>query len=118
GADQRACRPGLRLSGAAYHRAVTFAAIWLAIFTAESAGLALHVLMSMMTLFLSASARPQPQPGALASCSVAVVLSVPFALAICPTDHCDPLWRWVYWWQAGHCWVEASRKAPAFSTRG
>src|SRR6478736_6155148 len=59
GADQRACRPGLRLSGAAYHRAVTFAAIWLAIFSAESAGLARHVLMSMMTLFLSANARPQ-----------------------------------------------------------
>jgi hypothetical protein len=54
------------------------------------------VLISMMTLFLSASARPQPQPGALAFTSVTVVLSVPFALEICPTDHCDPLCRWVY----------------------
>ena len=51
-----------------YHRAVTLAAIWSAIFCAESEGLALHVLMSMMTLFLSASARPQPQPGAPAVC--------------------------------------------------
>ena len=51
-----------------YHRAATLAAIWSAIFNAESAGLALHVLMSIMTLFLSASARPQPQPGALAFC--------------------------------------------------
>jgi 3-hydroxyisobutyrate dehydrogenase-like beta-hydroxyacid dehydrogenase len=51
-----------------YHRAVTLAAMWSAIFNAESAGLALHVLMSIMTLFLSASARPQPQPGALAFC--------------------------------------------------
>jgi len=51
-----------------YHRAVTLAAIWSAIFTAESAGLALHVLMSMMMLFLCASARPQPQPGAPAFC--------------------------------------------------
>ena len=51
-----------------YHRAVTLAAIWSAIFTAESAGLALQVLMSMMMLFLCASARPQPQPGAPAFC--------------------------------------------------
>jgi hypothetical protein len=51
-----------------YHSAVTLAAIWSAIFNAESAGLALHVLMSIMTLFLSASARPQPQPGAPALC--------------------------------------------------
>ena len=51
-----------------YHRAATLAAIWSAIFSAESEGLALHVLMSMMTLFLSASARPQPQPGAPAFC--------------------------------------------------
>jgi len=57
-----------RLVGQRYHRAVTLAAIWSAIFNAESAGLALHVLMSIMTLFLSASARPQPQPGALAFC--------------------------------------------------
>jgi hypothetical protein len=52
-----------------YHSsAVTLAAIWSAILHAESAGLALHVLTSIMTLFLSASARPQPQPGALAFC--------------------------------------------------
>jgi hypothetical protein len=57
-----------RLVRQPYHRAVTLAAISSAIFNADSAGLALHVLMSIMTLFLSASARPQPQPGALASC--------------------------------------------------
>jgi hypothetical protein len=51
-----------------YHRAVTLAAIWSAILTAVSAGSALHVLMSIMTLFLCASARPQPQPGAAAFC--------------------------------------------------
>ena len=60
---KRVCRLNRSL-----HRAVTLAAIWSAIFNAESAGLALHVLMSIMTLFLSASARPQPQPGALAFC--------------------------------------------------
>jgi hypothetical protein len=101
-----------------YHRAATLAAIWSAILTAESAGLALHVLTSIMTLFLSASARPQPQPGAPAFSSVAVVLSVPFALAICPTDHRDPLCVWEYWRHAGHCRAEASKKAPAFSTIG
>ena len=57
-----------RLVRQPYHRAITLAAIWSAIFNAESAGFALHVLMSIMTLFLSASARPQPQPGALAFC--------------------------------------------------
>jgi transcriptional regulator GlxA family with amidase domain len=57
-----------RLVRQPHHRAVTLAAICSAIFNAESAGLALHVLMSIMTLFLSASARPQPQPGALAFC--------------------------------------------------
>ena len=41
-----------RLGGQLYHRAVTFAAIWSAIFNAASAGSALHVLMSIMTLFL------------------------------------------------------------------
>ena len=41
-----------RLGGQLYHRAVTLAAIWLAIFNAASAGSALHVLMSIMTLFL------------------------------------------------------------------
>jgi hypothetical protein len=46
----------------------TLAAIWVAMLTAESAGLALHVLTSIRTLFLAASARPQPQPGALAFC--------------------------------------------------
>jgi hypothetical protein len=46
----------------------TLAAIWSAMLTAESAGLALHGLMSMTTLFRAASARPQPQPGALAFC--------------------------------------------------
>ena len=51
-----------------HHRAVTLAASCSAILTAESPGLALHVLMSMMTLFRCASARPQPQPGAPASC--------------------------------------------------
>ena len=55
-------------STARYHRAAILAAIRSAIFNAESAGLALQVLMSIMTLFLSASARPQPQPGALALC--------------------------------------------------
>ena len=44
----------------AHHRAVTLAASCWAIFTAESAGSALHVLTSMMMLFLCASARPQP----------------------------------------------------------
>ena len=44
----------------AHHRAVTLAAGCWAIFTAESAGSALHVLTSMMMLFLCASARPQP----------------------------------------------------------
>jgi hypothetical protein len=46
----------------------TLAAVWLAMLTAESAGLALHVLTSITTLFLAASARPHPQPGALAFC--------------------------------------------------
>ena len=46
----------------------TLAAIWLAMLTAESVGLALHVLTSITTLFLTASARPQAQPGALAFC--------------------------------------------------
>ena len=46
----------------------TLAAIWLAMLTAESAGLALQVLTSIRTLFLCASARPQAQPGALAFC--------------------------------------------------
>jgi hypothetical protein len=46
----------------------TLAAIWLAMLTAESVGLALHVLMSITTLFFIASARPQAQPGALAFC--------------------------------------------------
>ena len=57
-----------RLFRQPYHCAATLAAIWSAIFNAESAGLALQVLMSIMTLFLCASARPQPQPGALAFC--------------------------------------------------
>ncbi len=47
----------------AHHRAVTLAASCWAIFTAESAGSALHVLTSMMMLFLCASARPQPPAG-------------------------------------------------------
>ena len=46
----------------------TLAAIWLAMFTAEAAGLALHVLTSMTTLFLVATARPQAQPGSFAFC--------------------------------------------------
>ena len=46
----------------------TLAAIWLAMLTAESAGLALHVLTSIRTLFRCASARPQAHPGALAFC--------------------------------------------------
>jgi hypothetical protein len=49
-----------------YHRSAMLAAMRSATFNAESAGSALHVLMSMMTLFLSVNARPQPQPGALA----------------------------------------------------
>jgi GrpB-like predicted nucleotidyltransferase (UPF0157 family) len=59
---------GVPTSRPDYHRAVTLAPIWSAIFNAESAGFALHVLMSIMTLFLGASARPQPQPGAPAFC--------------------------------------------------
>ena len=57
-----------RLVGQLYHRAVTFAAIWSAFFNAASAGSALHVLMSIMTLVRCASARPQPQPVAQACC--------------------------------------------------
>lgn len=44
----------------------TLAAIRLAISTAEFFGSALHVLMSMTTLFREVSARPQPQPPTLA----------------------------------------------------
>ena len=57
-----------RLVRQPYHLAVTLVAIRSAIFNAESAALALHVLMSITTLFLSASARSQPQPGAPAFC--------------------------------------------------
>ena len=28
-------------------------------------------------------------------------------------SHSEPDWVWVYWWQAGHCWAEAVKKAPA-----
>ena len=51
-----------------HHRALTLAASCSAILTAESAGSALHVLTSIMMLFLCTSARPQPQPGAPAFC--------------------------------------------------
>jgi hypothetical protein len=57
-----------RLARQLYYRAVTLAAIWSAILTAVSARLALHVLISIMTLFLCASVRPQPQPGAAPFC--------------------------------------------------
>src|ERR1700682_4009409 len=42
--------------------------------------------------------------------AVAVVLSVPLALDTGPTVHCELVWVWVYWRQAG---AEAVKKAPA-----
>jgi hypothetical protein len=50
------------------------AAIWFAMLTAESPGLALQVLTSITTLFRVAKARPQAQPEAFAFCCVAMVL--------------------------------------------
>ena len=89
------------------------AAIWFAMLTAESPGLALQVLTSITTLFRVAKARPQAQPEAFAFCCVAMVLKVPFALDIGPTVHSDPDCVWVYCRQAGHCWAEAVKKSPA-----
>ena len=66
--ERRAGRQAIAVETYVHHRAVTLAASCSAILTAESAGLALQVLTSIMMLFLCASARPQPQPGALAFC--------------------------------------------------
>ena len=44
-----------------------------------------------------------------------MVLSVPCALEICPTDHCDSLCVWVYWRQARPLLgggIEEGRAAP------
>jgi hypothetical protein len=45
-----------------------------------------------------------------------VVLSVPLAFEICPTDHCDSLCVWVYWRQARHCWVSTADSIRAASS--
>src|SRR6516164_7296173 len=74
----------------------TFAAIWLAMSTAEFFGSTLHVLTSTTTLFFTVSARPQAfQPVEGGSCRVEVVLMTPLALDIGPTVHFVLDWMWV-----------------------
>ena len=64
--------------------------------TAELAGLALQVLTSTMTLFLTANARPQAHPPVFASCCVEIVLNASLASDIGATVHCVLDWVCVY----------------------
>src|SRR6202050_4881428 len=81
--------------------------------TAEFAGLALQVLTSTMTLFLTANARPHAHPPVFASCWVEIVLSGPLSSDIGATIHCVLDWVWAYWWHAGQRIPDAMKKVRA-----
>src|SRR5262249_36146866 len=96
----------------------TLVAIRRAILTAELPALALHVSLSMMTLFAAASARSQPQPGGAAFFGAWFALSVPFSGFTSPFVHCSSVRLSANWSQTAHCWAEVLKKAVACSAVG